>query len=220
MGKEVRGVQREMLAARTELDSFRDRISRKTALLDHCRKEMDHVRADQREAEEKQRVYTEATGWLRDLYEQVQERYHGQIMQIVTYCLREVFGPEAYEFKIAFVQKRGQVEASLIFERDGEQFDPLNASGGGVLAVACFALRLAVLYLTKQSVRPIIVMDEPFAQLSVEYRERMAALLEELADQFGFQFILVTHEGAFQIGHVVAINNNHQTREYDDAETM
>ena len=209
-----------MRSAGSELDSLKDKISRKTALLEHCRNEMDHVHADQLKAEENQRIYTEATGWLRDLYEQVQERYHGQIMQIVSYCLKEVFGPEAYEFKIAFVQKRGQVEASLIFERDGEQFDPLNASGGGVLAVACFALRLSVLYLTKQSVRPIIVMDEPFGQLSVEYRERMAALLEELSDQFGFQFLIVTHAGEFEMGKVYRFDSSHKYKEYSDDETM
>lgn len=204
----------------SELDALRDGIAKKTALLEHCRNEMGSVLTAKQKAEENQRIYTEATGWLRDLYEQVQERYHGQIMQIVSYCLKEVFGPDAYEFKIAFVQKRGQVEASLIFERDGEQFDPLNASGGGVLAVACFALRLSVLYLTKQSVRPFIVMDEPFAQLSVEYRERLAVLLEELADQFGFQFLLVTHEDAFQIGKLVTVCRNHQIKECDYGNEM
>ena len=203
----------------TELETLRDRISKKTALLEHCRAEMGSVFADKQRAEENQRIYTEATGWLRDLYEQVQERYHGQIMEIVSYCLKEVFGPEAYEFKIAFVQKRGQVEASLIFERDGEQFDPLNASGGGVLAVACFALRLSVLYLTKQSVRPIIVMDEPFGQLSVEYRERMSALLQELSDQFGFQFLIVTHAGEFEMGKVYRFGQDHKIKEFDDGET-
>ena len=200
----------------TELDTLKAKISKKTALLEHCREEIKSVTTDKMEAERKQQIYTEATGWLRDLYEQVQERYHGQIMQIVSYCLKEVFGPDAYEFKIAFLQKRGQVEASLIFERDGEPFDPLQAAGGGVLAVACFALRLAVLYLTKQSVRPIIVMDEPFGQLSVEYRERMAALLEELSDQFGFQFILITHSEEFVLGNIYVFSHDHQVKEYQN----
>lgn len=210
-----------MRDAGAELDTLKTKIAKKTALLEHCREEIRTVTAEKQEAERKQQIYTEATGWLRDLYEQVQERYHGQIMQIVSYCLKEVFGPDAYEFKIAFVQKRGQVEASLIFERDGEPFDPLQAAGGGVLAVACFALRLSVLYLTKQSVRPIIVMDEPFGQLSVEYRERMAALLEELSDQFGFQFLIVTHAGEFEMGKVYRFDSSHNYKEYENGnETM
>lgn len=209
-----------MRDAGTELDTLKEAFAKKKALLEHCRSEMRKVLDDKQKAEENQRIYAEATGWLRDLYEQVQERYHGQIMQIVSYCLKEVFGPDAYEFKIAFVQKRGQVEASLIFERDGEQFDPLNASGGGVLAVACFALRLAVLYLTKQSVRPFIVMDEPFGQLSVEYRERMAALLEELSNQFGFQFLLITHSEELELGRTFRIGQDHTVKEYQNDRTM
>lgn len=210
-----------MRDARLELNALREGIAKKVGLLEHCRKERTAVVAQRSESEQNASLYAEATGWLRDLYEQVQERYHGQIMEIVSYCLKEVFGPDAYEFKIAFVQKRGQVEASLIFERDGEQFDPLNASGGGVLAVACFALRLSVLYLTKQSVRPIIVMDEPFGQLSVEYRERMAALLEELSNQFGFQFLIVTHAGEFEMGRVYRFDNSHNYKELQNgSETM
>lgn len=207
-----------MQSNRTELDALKDAISKKTALLEHCRKEIATVESERGVAEHNQLVYAEATGWLRDLYEQVQERYHGQIMEIVTYCLKEVFGQDAYDFKIAFLQKRNQVEASLIFERDGEPFDPLLAAGGGVLSVACFALRLAVLYLTKQSVRPIMILDEPFVQLSVEYRERMAALLVELSDRFGFQFIIVTHEEVFQQGIVYIFDNQHNVKEFKDGE--
>ena len=106
----------------------------------------------------------------------------------------------------------------MVFERNGEQFDPLLAAGGGVLAVACFALRLSVLYLTKQSVRPIMILDEPFVQLSVEYRERMAALLEELSDRFGFQFIMVTHSTEFEMGKVYRFDSNHNVKEFSNGE--
>lgn len=203
-----------MRVSRAELTNIMTDVAKKTALLEHCRNEVTAVQQEQSDAERNEKLYAEATGWLRDLYEQVQERYHGQIMEIVTYCLREVFGQDAYEFKIAFVQKRNQVEASLMFERDGELFDPLRAAGGGVLAVACFALRLAVIYLTKQSIRPIMVLDEPFGQLSVEYRERMAALLHELAERFGFQFLIVTHSEEFEMGKIYRFDNMHHVKEY------
>jgi len=188
-------------------------VSKKLALLEHTETEKKQVIEKKNDAENQESIYLEASSWLRDLYGLIQERYHGQIMQIVTYCLREVFGSDAYDFKINFSQKRGQVEASLVFERDGEQFDPVHAAGGGVLAVACFALRLAVLYLTKQSVRPVMIMDEPFVQLSVEYRERMSALLEELSFQFGFQFILVTHEAEFCMGKIYKFDEKHCVKE-------
>lgn len=184
------------------LSSHRTKVIQKLALLDRCEAELQTVAADIADVANNQRIYAEATQLLRDLYEQTQERFHGQIMQIVTYCLKEVFGDDAYEFKIEFTQKRNQVEASFQFIRDGEAFDPLQAAGGGVLAVACFALRLAVIYLTKMTIRPIMVLDEPFGQLSVGYREAMATLLGKLADDFGFQFILITHAQEFEIGKI------------------
>lgn len=184
------------------LAECRSKISGNLALLAKCRQDMASTANDLLSVQNNRRYYAEATQILRDLYEQTQERFHGQIMQIVSYCLKEVFGDDAYEFKIEFSQKRSQVEAVLVFVRDGEVYDPLSATGGGVLAVAVFALRLAVIYLAKQATRPIMVLDEPFGQLSVEYREPMAILLEKLVDEFGFQFILITHAQEFQIGKI------------------
>ena len=181
---------------------WRKTADKNLALLERCETELGEVTNSLQEMREKCRIYSEATQLLRDLYEQTQERFHGQITQIVSYCLREVFGEDAYEFKIEFSQKRNQVEAELLFVRDGEVFDPLQAAGGGVLAVASFALRLAVLYLTRRTVRSLMVLDEPFVQLSAEYRETMSALLLKLAIEFDFQFILVTHTKEFEIGTV------------------
>lgn len=185
-----------------KLSQWRKFIDKKLAFLERCESDLQEVGRSLAEMQDKQRVYAEATQLLRDLYEQTQERFHGQIMQIVSYCLREVFGDDAYEFRIEFTQKRNQVEAALVFVRDGEVFDPLLASGGGALAVACFALRLAVIYLTRQMTRSIMILDEPFVQLSAEYRGAMAELLLKLAEEFDFQFILITHTKEFEMGTI------------------
>lgn len=190
------------IAVAEKLIEYRKKVDSGLVLLRRSKGELHGVETDILAAEANQRAYAEATQILRDLYEQTQERFHGQIMKIVSYCLKEVFGDEAYEFKIEFTQKRNQVEANFAFVRDGESFDPLLAAGGGVLAVACFALRLAVIYLTKNSTRRIMVLDEPFGQLSVEYRDQMAELLNKLAEEFDFQFILITHAKEFEIGKV------------------
>ncbi len=184
------------------LSVFRTKVTESLALLKRCESELKKTESQMQSAQNDQRVYADATQLLRDLYEMTQERFHGQIMHIVTYCLKEVFGEDAYEFKIEFTQKRNQVEASFVFVRDGETYDPLLAAGGGVLAVACFALRLAVIYLTKNATRRIMVLDEPFGQLSAEYRGPLAALLTILAEEFDFQFILITHAREFEIGRV------------------
>lgn len=201
-----------MSLANTQLlSSYRSKIDANLVLLRAAESELVKVN----ESIDKEKLYkkslSEATKILRDLYEQTQERFHGQVQQIVSYCLKEVFGEEAYEFRINFTQKRNQVEASLVFVRDGEEFDPLQAAGGGVLAVACFALRMAVLYLMRRDVRPIMILDEPFSQVSKEYREAMAALLERTSEEFGMQYIIITHSPEFEVGKVYRIGGEKET---------
>lgn len=190
------------------LNTYRTKINANLVLLKAAESELTRIN-EKIEAEKKYKeALTEATNILRNLYEQTQERFHGQVQQIVSYCLKEVFGEEAYEFRIKFMQKRNQVEAALVFVRNGEEFDPLQAAGGGVLAVACFALRMAVLYLMRKDVRPIMILDEPFSQVSKEYREAMAALLERTSDEFGMQYILITHSPEFEVGKVYRIGGS------------
>lgn len=122
----------------------------------------------------------------------IQQHTHSLVAQVVTKCLETIF-EEPYEFNIIFERKRGKTEAKLIFERDGMEIDPMTSSGGGVLDVAAFALRLSAIILTKPHTRKIIIMDEPFRFLSESYREKIKNLLQELSIQYDFQFIMVTH---------------------------
>lgn len=134
----------------------------------------------------------------------VQEQAHRQIADVVSRSLEAVFD-EPYEFRIRFEQKRGRTEASLVFARDGVDVDPLTASGGGVVDVAAFALRLSALLLSRPPVRRLLVMDEPFRFVSVEYRERVGMLLERLADELDFQFIVVTHMEELKTGTIIQL---------------
>jgi DNA repair exonuclease SbcCD ATPase subunit len=116
-----------------------------------------------------------------------------------------VFGKQ-YGFRIDFRRKRGRTEANLILLKDGYEIeDALNADSGGVVDVAAFALRLACIVLAKPSLERIIIMDEPFRNLDQQNRESVRMLLEELALDFKIQFIIVTHENAFQTGKVIRI---------------
>ena len=124
--------------------------------------------------------------------ESIQKKAHSQIAGVVSECLELVF-EEPYEFKITFEKKRGKTEARLTFEKNGNEVDPLTASGGGVVDVAAFALRLSCLVLSKPKLRKVLVMDEPFRFVSEEYRENVQQVMDKLSTEFGIQMILVTH---------------------------
>lgn len=134
----------------------------------------------------------------------VQKNIHAQIAAIVSKCLQLVF-EEPYSFRIDFELKRGRTEAKLILEREGlELTDPLNEAGGGVIDVAAFALRVAVLLLSRTKSRPLIVMDEPFKFVHPpERRPRIVAMIEMLADKFNIQFIMITGIDELRCGTVI-----------------
>ena len=134
----------------------------------------------------------------------IQETAHSKIAYVVSRCLRAIFD-EPYDFKIEFELKYGRTQATLLFVRDGIEMDPLTASGGGVVDVAAFALRLACLILSKPPLRKLIVLDEPFKHLSVDYSKRVSQLLTELSTEMGIQFIMVTHNRLLECGKVIEI---------------
>lgn len=155
-------------------------------------------------AEDKLAATEAAQAILQDVAQAVQQEAHQQIAGVVSRCLAQVFD-NPYEFDIIFDRKRGRTEARLVFRRGGLEVDPLTASGGGVVDVAAFALRLACLVLSRPQVRPLVVLDEPFKFVSAQYRDRVRSMLEQLADDMGVQFLMVTHIPELVCGHVVQV---------------
>jgi DNA repair exonuclease SbcCD ATPase subunit len=141
---------------------------------------------------------------LQTVAQAVQQQAHLKLDAVVSRCLETVF-EEPYVFRIHFDRKRGSTEARMVFEREGKEVDPMTASGGGVVDVAAFALRLACLMLSKPKHRKLLILDEPFKMLSEEYRPRVASMLDQLAEELKAEFILVTHAKEFMRGKVVRL---------------
>lgn len=174
-----------------DLNSAKSQCKEEKKNLKQAEKELEHIK--------------EAQTITQQIAQMVQQQAHRKIEGVVTKCLEAVFGDE-YGFKINFERKRGRTEANLLLLKDGHEIeDVLNADSGGVIDVAALALRLACIVLTKPALRRIIIMDEPFRNLDIQNRERVRILLEELARDFKVQFIIVTHELAFQTGKVIEL---------------
>jgi DNA repair exonuclease SbcCD ATPase subunit len=157
-----------------------------------------------KEATKEDRAARRALATAQAIAKEVQQKAHRQVSDLVTRCLAAVFD-EPYAFHMEFEEKRGRTEARLVFRRGDLEVDPMSAAGGGVVDVAAFALRLSALALRRPGVRRLMVLDEPFRFVSAEYRPRVRALLETLAKETGFQFVIVTHSPEFEVGKVVRI---------------
>lgn len=146
----------------------------------------------------------EAQQVLQGVAETIQNQVHQRIASVVSRCLEAVF-PDAYEFRITFRQLRGKTEATLYFVRDGQEIDPVEASGGGVVDLASFSLRLACLTLSLPRKRRLLVLDEPLKHLSKDYRPAVRTILMTLAKELQVQFVIVSHMPELAMGKVIEI---------------
>jgi DNA repair exonuclease SbcCD ATPase subunit len=131
--------------------------------------------------------------FLQKAAQDTQEQLKIHVEDIVQLALDAIF-PDKYTFEIQFNIAYGKTTAELVFisKQSGHIVDPMIASGGGVVDVCSFALRLACWTLSR-GVDKVIILDEPFRFLSKNLQERAGTLLKELSDKLDIQIILTTH---------------------------
>lgn len=178
-----------------------------SALADH-RAAVASVAAGKVEAKKASRqvqAAQEAQALLQEVAQQVQRTVHTRIAVVVSRCLDAVFGEGFYEFKLDWEQKRGRTEAVIRLVRDGNELDPLDGAGGGVCDVVSWALQLAALLLARPKLRRFLACDEPFRHVDAGRRPAVREMLMTLAEEMGFQLLVITHSKEIVTGNVIEI---------------
>ena len=156
-------------------------------------KSLDTVKTRNIQYVKKLRHLEKAQVFLQKAAQDTQEQLKIHVEDIVQLALDAIF-PDKYAFEIQFYIAYGKTTAELVFisRQSGHTVDPMVASGGGVVDVCSFALRLACWTLSR-GIDKVIILDEPFRFLSKNLQERAGALLKELSFKLGIQIILTTH---------------------------
>ncbi len=143
----------------------------------------------------KLRRHEEAREILRKVGLKTQSQLSYHISDIVSLALEGVF-IDPYKLIAEFVQRRNKTECDLYFSRRDSRVGPLEASGGGAVDVAAFALRIAAWSMQSPKRRNVILLDEPmkFLDTQTDRLEKASMMLKELSERLGLQFIIVTHE--------------------------
>ncbi len=123
--------------------------------------------------------------------EMTQKQLEFHISGLVSTALAAIWD-NPYEFLIEFIQRRGKTEADLWLVRNGSKIKPIDASGGGVVDVVSLALRMAFWSLTKET-RPLLILDEPFRNLSDNLQSKAADMLKMLSEKLGLQVLMISH---------------------------
>jgi len=171
---------------RTEVDQRRGRQSQVVTNLTEAEETFEELQTSLEQHEQAREVVKQA-----GLKTQQALAFH--ISDITSLALQAVFS-DPYNLSVNFVQRRNKTECDLLFERNGEEVDPMDASGGGAVDVAAFALRVASWSMQAPRTTNCIVLDEPMRFLSTDLQPKASEMMQQLSKKLKLQFLIITHE--------------------------
>lgn len=168
----------------------------KLAVKRQKQKELVKAEMDLDEAEKVHRVLEETCVVLGAIEEIQRKELKVKVERLVTYALTAVFR-KPYVFHLVMSQRGRQTEVDFLVEvpeHPGVKFPLKDAHGGGLISVVAFILQIIVALSAKPKLRKFIVLDEPFVQVSEEFKQPLIKFVRELADKTGVQFLIISHD--------------------------
>lgn len=157
-------------------------------LLDQRKKRLEEIKTETEEV-------LKSLSVCQEVAKEVQSQLSVKIETITNLGLQTLFGDE-YTFKLEYVTARGKTEVEFnLYDKMGNQIDPMVQSGGGLVDAMTLCLRIAVYNISH--VDNVIVFDEAMKFLSKGFREKAAELIHTLSERLGLQIIEVTHISEF-----------------------
>jgi DNA repair exonuclease SbcCD ATPase subunit len=177
------------------IQDLRNKFERRKGRRDQIEITVSNLTERLSETKQDLRRHDEAREILRTVGLETQRQLQYHISDITSLALEAVFD-DPYELVAEFVERRNKTECDLYFSRRESRVDPLDASGGGAVDVASFALRIAAWSMTHPRRRNVIILDEPmkFLDTSTDRIMKASQMLKEISTRLGLQFIIVTHE--------------------------
>ena len=166
-------------------------VSKAEAAREHRTDALKAAQSDLAVARSREATLQLATAFLQKEAQETQKRLKYHVQDLVQSALSAVF-PGKYDFRMDFVPLRNRTEVSIYLDKDGAHINPEDASGGGVVDVVSFALRVVSWSLSGTS--NTLFLDEPFKWVSVGLRPLCAELLHTLSERMNLQVVMVTHD--------------------------
>ncbi len=121
------------------------------------------------------------------------------IEDTVTLAIQTVYGDE-YSFVAQFnYDKRDQFEVQWFINKNGMLLEPRKDTiSGGLTDVTSFSIRLVIHALEEPEPAPILIMDEPFKNLSgslnaQKYMPLVSKMVKDITTMLNLQIIMCSH---------------------------
>lgn len=122
-----------------------------------------------------------------------QHNFQRTLAAIVSEGLSQVFGEEL-EVRIETSTKADMSAIRFRLIKDGNEEDIMEGQGGGYINIIAFLLRVLLILAARPLLRRLLILDEPFAHVSPEFRQSTAEMVQALIDRLDFQMVMVTQE--------------------------
>jgi DNA repair exonuclease SbcCD ATPase subunit len=174
------------------IKEYRDKYSRASAKKSLLTEQLQKETQSSTALSSREKAIDETVAYIQQIAKQTQEQVKFQLEDIVNMALNAVYSSK-YRFSVLIEAKRGSTEAKLVlFNENGDELDPMDSTGGGVCDILSFALRVALLIISKND--RVLIMDEPFKYISRDVKESAMEIIKRISTDLGVQIICVTHD--------------------------
>lgn len=131
---------------------------------------------------------------LRRLEETWRGKYEAGLAALGSQGLNTVFTSDNYEVLLESSVKRGVSNLDIALVKNGQRVRLKGGSGGSVMQVLAYLLRHLTTTSHHPELRRLEALDEPFSAVAQEQRPALCALIKEMTQRLGFQFLFSSHE--------------------------
>ena len=183
------------MSAGAKLQGLRQRLDKLAGAQSQIQKDLDWAEKQYATGRKEEQLLAKARDIIHAVALKTQQEVQLCLEEAVSHSLQTVFH-EGYAFHVDFEIKRNRTEALLSVSRapSEEKINPMMASGGGVVDIISFSLKVLLWSIADKRTHPVILLDEPFRFVSADLQPQVGQLLQEISSQMGIQFIIVTHE--------------------------
>lgn len=167
------------------------------------------ARARSDSAHHQAEVLKQALDILRGLEGQWRAKVEGGLTGLISRGMSRVFD-EDIEVVLEASTYRDATALKIKLKQNGLTL-PLTAKGGSYAQVCGFLWQVYFTRSAQPALTSALLLDEPFAMVSEEFRPALGELIQELA-KAGMQFLIILHEremvASADLAYVISLNEN------------
>jgi len=169
-----------MPSAASRVETLRAVVARARGQYDLLERQLGEVTEAEAKLRQQAETAMKAALLLRALGARQRDVLKGLVEPLCTDALCDLFGPDS-EFSLDFTQTdSGRYRATIRTKSDGFSGPPRDTDGGSVCEILSVVLRIAFLMIHHPRMSPVLVLDEPLANLDKDKVPTFAAFLSDV----------------------------------------